>query len=215
MTMAAPARSPITTPPARIAHLALAVTAVVAILANLHRTLDDPDGASVANFFSFFTIQSNLFAAAVWLWVAARPVPTDRQDRMRGAATLFMAITGIIYAVLLSGEPSTTPAWINDIEHRFVPVAILVDWIVVAPHRPVRWASALWWLLYPLAYFAYSLVRGAIVDWYPYPFMSPDVHPYGTVFLTAAVLAVLMGLLAGLIAWLGSARSPGRDTGAV
>ncbi|MDQ8046540.1 MAG: Pr6Pr family membrane protein [Solirubrobacteraceae bacterium] len=211
--MSSTARSRIATPPARLVHVLLAVAGIVAIGWNLHDTLDRPDG-DVVNFFSFFTIQSNLFAAAVWLWVAARPSPSPLQDRLRGAATLFLLITGIIYAVLLSGETSDTAAWINDIEHRILPVAILVDWLVVAPASPVRAVSALWWLLYPLAFFAYSLVRGAIVDWYPYPFMSPLVHPYGTVVLTAAILAVLMGLLAALVAALGSLRSPGRTAAA-
>lgn len=205
--MAALSRPLITTPAVRVVHLALGLLGFVTVGWNLRNTLQDPD-ASIVNFFSFFTIESNLFAAAIWVWVAAKPRPTVLQDRLRGAATLYMAITGIIYAVLLSGGKSDTQAWINDVEHRVLPVAIALDWMIVVPHRKVRPTTALPWLLVPLAFFAYSLIRGAFVDWYPYPFMSPEVHPYGTVFITAGVLAVLMGLLAMAIAWLGSLRTP-------
>jgi hypothetical protein len=34
-----------------------------------------------------------------------------------------------------------------------------------------RWS--LIWLAYPVLYLVYSLVRGAFVDWYPYPFINP------------------------------------------
>jgi hypothetical protein len=47
------------------------------------------------------------------------------------------------------------------------------------------------WLAFPLAYFAYSLIRGAAVGWYPYPFIDPrQSGGYGRVAVFAVVLAV-------------------------
>jgi len=46
------------------------------------------------------------------------------------------------------------------------------------------------WLLYPLAYLVYTLIRGAQVDWYPYPFLDVSRHGYGGVLLNCAVMLV-------------------------
>ncbi len=43
---------------------------------------------------------------------------------------------------------------------------------------------ALIWLVYPLLFAVYSLIRGPIVGWYPYPFLDPaHVGGYGVVAL--------------------------------
>ena len=52
-------------------------------------------------------------------------------------------------------------------------------------------------LVYPIAWVVYSLVRGAIVDWYPYPFLDVETLGYAEVLLTCAVLAVAMVALSG------------------
>ena len=73
--------------------------------------------------------------------------------------------------------------------------------------------AALDWLIVPLAYFAYSLLRGAAVHWYPYPFLNP-MHPggYGRVVIYAVVLAVFMGLLALAINAITRWRAPQEQT---
>jgi hypothetical protein len=42
-------------------------------------------------------------------------------------------------------------------------------WIVFSPWARRSYQAALDWLVVPLAYFAYSLLRGAALHWYPYP----------------------------------------------
>ena len=39
------------------------------------------------------------------------------------------------------------------------------------------------------------------MDWYPYPFLDVDRHGYDGVALNAVVMAVGMGALACLLAW--------------
>jgi hypothetical protein len=109
-----------------------------------------------------------------------------------------MVITGIVYAVLLANaEVGLTTAWINDTLHRVIPLAMLADWAAFAPWARASYRAALGWLVVPLAYFAYSLLRGAVVHWYPYPFLNPThAGGYGRVAGYAVVLAVFMGLLA-------------------
>jgi len=181
-----------------------AVLALVAIATQLSRQWDN--GASIANFFSFFTIQGNLFAIAVLLWGAsgdqARRNPAT-VDLIRGAAALYLSIIGVVYGVLLSGyqeEMQTTIPWVDTVLHRVIPVVMVVDWLIVPPTTRIAVRRALVWLAYPLLYAVYSLVRGPIVDWYPYPFLDPDeAGGYAGVALYCVGIAAVSALFMWLV----------------
>jgi hypothetical protein len=152
-----------------------------------------------ANFFSFFTIESNIFGAVILLLSAV--VPGKKLAYWRGAATLHMAITGVIYAILLSGADVQTPIpWVNAVLHYAFPVALLLDWLIDRPPRRISWKSSLVWLAYPLIYTIYSLVRGHFTAWYPYPFLNVTQHGYMQVLITSLAITGPVVLLAFLVA---------------
>jgi len=154
------------------------------------------DRLEPANHLSYFTILSNFFAAVVALLGVFNPVSAQ----LRGAATLYMAVTGIIYALLLRDNDVATPAYANWAMHVAAPILVVVDWLL-APERTKRWWT---WLAFPAAYLVYSLVRGPIVDWYPYPFLDPRRHGYGSVALGSLFVAVTFVVLAFAISWIGT-----------
>ena len=132
----------------------------------------------MVNFFSFFTIQSNIIGA-VAVTIAALAGPAARGSvwlsQLRGAATLYMGVTGMIFSLLLSGADVQTPIpWVNSVLHYIFPLFIVIDWLVDRSVRPLALRQGLVFLVYPVAYLAYSLIRGPIVDWYPYPFLDPQ-----------------------------------------
>ncbi|HTE21734.1 MAG TPA: Pr6Pr family membrane protein [Candidatus Limnocylindria bacterium] len=158
-----------------------------------------------ANFFSYFTIESNLFAACVLMLgglMLARGQKTSGLGMLRGAATLYMVVTGLVFTLLLSGIEGaefTAVPWDNIVLHYMMPVVVFADWLVDPPKSRIAFKKALVWLAFPLAYFAYSLVRGHFTDWYPYPFMNPSEKGYisvaGTGILIAAAGVGLVWLL--------------------
>jgi len=79
---------------ARLAFVGLAIVAIVAQLLDLAiRGVLNP-----VNFFSYFTIQSNLIAIAA-LALPALAVLTGRStrfDMLRGAAVVYMTVTGVV-----------------------------------------------------------------------------------------------------------------------
>lgn len=181
-------------------------------LASLHGR-----GAGSGNFFSFFTIQSNVLAA-VALAAAAVVPPAGRGvlfDALRSAATLYIAITGVVFALLLSGlqeELQTTIPWVDAIVHQLVPVALVLDWLIDPPRHRLGWAVGLAWLVYPATWFAYTLVRGAAVDWYPYPFVDVERLGYDGVAWRAAILLLAFAVAALAVVGIGRlrrARVPG------
>jgi hypothetical protein len=139
----------------RIARLACAGLGIAAIVSAVTATI-----GSLGNFFSYFTIESNMLAIVVL--IVGGPLGPQSRDwaYLRGAATLFMVITGIVYAVLLThAEVGLTAAWVNHTLHRVIPLVMLADWIFFPPWSRGSLLAALGWLIGPLAYFAYSLAR--------------------------------------------------------
>lgn len=152
------------------------------------------------NSFSFFTIQCNLFAAVVLLWGALRSPaqpPTPTRDLVRGAAVLYLSVTGVVYGLLLSdlgAELQITLPWADRILHKIMPLVMVCDWLIAPPLTPIPLRRALVWLLYPLVYCLCSLIRGPLVGWYPYPFFNPArFGGYGGVAL--ACVAIALGAL--------------------
>jgi hypothetical protein len=166
-------------------------------------------GVSDADYFSYFTVLSNLFASAMLLYGALRPVRerSGTIELFRGAAVVYILTTGIVYLLLLSGHAPAYP-WVNAILHYLMPVAVTLDWLLDPPHvrlDPAR--TVVLWMAFPLLYIIYTLARGAIVSWYPYFFVNP--HRSGGYLLVAGdCLAVGIGIIV-LIAtttWAGNHR---------
>jgi hypothetical protein len=186
----------------RLAQVGLALLILTAIATQFRAGFTQLPDFQPVNFLSFFTIQSNLVAAVVLLF--------GRTDALRGAATLYLSITGIVYAVLLSGLERTlqTPIpWVNFVLHRLSPVALVIGWLVEPPRRRLRSRTALLWLVYPGLYLAYALLRGAQVGWYPYPFLDPRRSGAGSVAAVCAVIAVGASVWAWVILWVGNRRA--------
>lgn len=187
----------------------IAFTVIVQLVEALTRAIP----ASAGNFFSYFTIQANILVAVVFAVAAViqlrQPAEPRWLDRLRGAATVYISITGVVYALLLSNIDVNTPLpWANVVLHYVVPIVTVVDWLLDLPERTIPFRSALVWLAYPLAYLVYSLIRGPIADWYPYPFLDPGPHGYGYVAVMSVCVAIAAAVFVALVA--GATRLPGR-----
>jgi hypothetical protein len=191
----------------RIYRAAGALAILVAIGYQLGHGLGERSW-STTNYFSYFTILSNLFAAGILLAGALRgPGPQSRTfDLLRGAAAMYMLTTGIVFAVLLSGQKVSTP-WVNAIVHQIMPLVVVLDWAIDPPRTRLALRSTLLWLSFPLVYIAYTLIRGAVVDWYPYFFVNPN-HSGGYLAVAGGCLAIGVGMigLILLITWAGNRR---------
>jgi hypothetical protein len=193
-----------------LARLAFASTAIAAMAYQFARSAET--GFLQANFFSFFTIQSNILAVvALFLLVV---VPQERRtplfDGARTAAVLYMAITGVVFALLLAGlqeDVQTSASWVDFVVHKLMPVVLVADWLVDSPRHRLPWWTVLAWLAYPLAWFAYTLARGADVDWYPYPFVDVSEHGYGGVLGRAVVLAACFAAGGAALLWATNRRA--------
>jgi hypothetical protein len=189
----------------RILLAALVLTAIVTqITDQLLNNAFDPAG-----YFGYFTIQSGLMNVVVLavggvlaLRLAAEP---ELLARVRMSTLSYAVITGVVYNLLLRNLPPDGSfvgiSWPNEVLHVWAPALILLDWLV-APGRPaLAWKQIGFALIYPLAWLAYALLRGAFTDWWTYPFLNPG-EPGGwpSVLMYIVVIAVvIVGISAAAI----------------
>jgi hypothetical protein len=189
----------------RLVRAAMAAAIVIALTYQLVRSLQHTS-LSVVSFFSYFTVLSNVAAAVVLASLAVRPdLSSDtRFVPVRGAVTLYMTITFLVYTLLLapaSADVGLTAKWVDLVVHFVGPIVVLLDWLVDPPRQSLPLPVVGTWLIFPAAYFAYSLIRGPIVDWYPYPFLDPGQHGYAVILLYAVVILVVFVLVGLALRW--------------
>ena len=176
-------------------------------------------------FLFFFTNQSNIFVD-VYLILYAFGLFGNRalyrfthNETLRCAVTLNILVTGIIYCgVLLPFQSASFPMekgiWFSNVvniwAHMVVPFCFTAFWFFPLDFKPLKKVkTALLCLIYPLGYFAFSVIRGAFAHFYPYPFLNSRQlwtvlfkdKPYDAVtgvLLLAAVIVALSGIFFGL-----------------
>jgi hypothetical protein len=197
---AAPTRTPTLT---RLLHGLLALAATAGVLLELGRALADGPGDAgtmterLVRLFSYFTIQSNILVAVASGLIAAQPLRTGRvRAVLHLDALLCIGVTGVVYhAVLADAAAVLTPSgWLaNLLLHTVAPVGTWLVWLLVGPRPRFGGSTVAWAVAYPLAWIAYTLVRGSVVGWYPYPFL--DVGAIGLATAARNTAGVAIGFL--------------------
>lgn len=162
-----------------------------------------PLGSTVV-FFSYFTILTNVLVA---LAMAAPAVaPNSRLGRwtttegIRAAIAMYATVVGVIYHVFLHATWSPQGlAWVANIAlHYVMPVAMVLDWLLLVPKGQLRWIDAPKWLAFPLIYGLWTMIHGALIGWYPYWFIDIGALGWGTALRNFAALLMLF-LILGLV----------------
>ncbi|MFF8943571.1 Pr6Pr family membrane protein [Streptomyces sp. NPDC014864] len=174
-------------------------------------------GPGPAEFWIYFTVQSNLFLSVFFAALVVRPLRgTDTEGAflasVKGAVTLYIVITGTVFNLLLANPASpfyqqqkeSHYTWDSVLLHVVTPLMALLDWLFFGPRGALRPRHAALWLAYPLAYLVFALVRGIVVTSgtrYPYPFLDVAGSGYGQVSVNCLLLASAFYLLGlGLVA---------------
>lgn len=148
-------------------------------------------------YFAFFTILTNLLAAAA-LTAAVRRRST-RALTSPGTVTGIAAsivLVGIAYNLLLRNtwNPQGLQLLVDVLLHDIDPLLFLGWWWLAASTQALRYMDIVGWAGYPIAYFIYAMVRGAVDGFYPYPFI--DLPTLGAAQVVVNALAILIAFVA-------------------
>ncbi len=157
-------------------------------------------------YFAYFTIISALLTASVLTLSSIQLFRGIAETKFislsRLTMTVSMVIVGVIYnALLRGGDPDPRdvgynwPVLPNEILHTYVPILILVEWLLTRTTIALKVNQAFWVLLYPLAWLTFSISRGLIQGWWPYWFIDPQ-YGIGTQATWIAVIAIMFSVLA-------------------
>lgn len=169
------------------------------------------------NFFSYFTILSNILVALIATATALAPRSAIGRILMRpgvaGAAMLYISITGLIYFLVLRHlwQPEGLQFWVDAIEHYAVPILFFAFWLFAVIKGRLTFDVVPKVLAFPLLFAAYTLIRGPFANWYPYPFIDAGELGYGQVaaniFFLVAAFAALAFVLVGVDRMIGRLRN--------
>ncbi|GGZ13657.1 Pr6Pr family membrane protein [Streptomyces poonensis] len=215
-----PARAvlPLTRRPAAAAFRALVALAAAAGVGT-ELLLGNPLQAA-----SHWSVQCGALVAAVFAcsasraWTARHPV----SPLLTGGTLLYALVAGMVQHLLLTrgvGAFALTGAnaalgtddmaalaggWqamTGPLLHTVIPLAVAADWLLLTRPGVLRPSHAMKWLLFPLAYLAFTLVRGSLLadgspTQYLYPFLDADTYGYRSVLPNALLLGLAIYTLA-------------------
>lgn len=182
-----------------ILRLAAAATLAVAIGYQIvEKTLNND--MVPEEYFTYFTIITTILAVAVTavggVMALRLPVDTVRYTVARMSILTYAVVTTVVYNVLLRSIPDegfVVSPWPGEIMHVWIPIVLVLDWLV-SPGRPaLRWTGLRIVVIFPLAWLALTLLRGAVTGWYPYPFLEPAT---GWVSVTTYIVGIAAFIVA-------------------
>ncbi|WP_285421933.1 Pr6Pr family membrane protein [Pseudomonas sp. efr-133-TYG-23] len=151
------------------------------------------------NFFSFFTVLTNTLAAVVLSYaLVKRPSAAQRfflAPAVSSGIAVSIVVVGVAYNLLLRHlwQPEGFQFIADELLHDVMPVLFALYWWRCVPKGQLRLTHIGLWVIYPLVYFGYALLRGDLLGQYQYPFIDVSTLGYPQVFVNAG------GILAGFV----------------
>jgi hypothetical protein len=187
----------------------LAIVAAMVIVGEI--VLTARDGQSFPNFFSTFSMQSEILVLVLAVWLARYPLSTGMAIQvLRLGVLVGITVSGSVYGYLLAPHDHLSPAWMffESTLHYVSPVITILGFLFLLPRAALA-PKHLLFILWPLTWLAYTLVRAEVsspgyvredgtLSKYPYDFLDVDVHGWHHIIINIVALTVLFLVLASI-----------------
>lgn len=191
-------------------RLGIAIVCLIALVERYFWALGF--GAFTAtNYFGYLTIHSNIAFTAVTFVAAALGLrrATDPQwlTTLRAIVLTATVTSGLVFAIIMyvafSSGTGMDVDWSDDILHFALPPIAVAEWVLTKNRGRVQWRAIPIVLGYVAVYGVFTLIRGAVVQWYPYFFLDPKqvsnlAEEVGLCGVALAFFAVVASALIGL-----------------
>ncbi|MBN9551234.1 MAG: Pr6Pr family membrane protein [Alphaproteobacteria bacterium] len=152
---------------------------------------------SIVFYLSFFTILTNIAAALVhasllspsgYAWFPAFAGP-----RLRAGVAVSISLVFIVYATVLARlwQPQGLFLLCDILLHYVTPALFVLWWLIAGADGSTRWRDISRWIVYPLTYLAYVLLRAPMAGEVPYPFLNVEKNGAASVAVSALATTAL------------------------
>lgn len=163
-------------------------------------------------YFAYFTIQSSLVAAVVLTVSTLRELKgladTKPLNLARLSVSTYAIVVAIVYNALLRGTPVLPgdpdygynwPVAPNEILHVWAPIFIVLDLALTRMTTKLKFKQIFWVLAFPMAWLAFTIIRGLVTNWWAYWFLNPNEDAGITGVVTYIVVIIVFGLASAAI----------------
>lgn len=164
-------------------------------------------------FFSYFTIDSNLLVAlcstSILFFQSTSVGRFFSKPQVITAISVYIIVVALIYNVILRFL-WVFQGWsmiLNELLHVVVPLLFLVYWIYFVPKQQLQWKNIWLWLIYPLIYTIFVLIRGSYSGFYPYPFLNVTKFGIEKVLVNCIIITLLFAFLSALFVAIGKRKT--------
>lgn len=170
-------------------------------------------GETVIRYFSFFTILTNLLVAICCTLLLL--IPSSPGGRFFSRATtltaiaVYISVVSIIYNIILRflWKPEGLQLIVDELLHTIIPIVFVAMWFIFTNKATLKWQNIFSWLLYPLIYIVYILMRGTSSGFYPYPFINVTELGYGRVLINSVGMLFVFLFLSFLFVGIAKLRT--------
>ncbi|TGK04056.1 hypothetical protein EHO59_10855 [Leptospira semungkisensis] len=170
-----------------------------------------PGWDSFFNQFVFFTTQSNIILGITTLLLALQIKRNSEWFHIwRLVGLIDITITAIVFNFVLATGPSRggIAELASTFEHMINPILAIVGWFVFGPSGSVTIRRMIIAAMIPILYAGFTLIRGAIMQWYPYNILDVTNLGYSGVSIYIVAIFILFLIIAFVLflfdRWLGS-----------
>lgn len=185
----------------RVLHAVVAACAAAGVAIEVSRALAAGDAERLVRLFSYFTIWTNLLVAGVSGLLAARPRHDGPVFRaLRLDSLLCVVVTALTVQLVLTEYVPPDPAGrVADVlTHTVTPAATVLVWALVGPRPRITWRTCAGALVLPVVWNVWTFAHGAVIGWYPYPFLDAGRLGLPGALLGAATV-VALGTALGVV----------------
>ncbi|HHY49302.1 MAG TPA: Pr6Pr family membrane protein [Alphaproteobacteria bacterium] len=150
-------------------------------------------------FFTYFTILTNLMLVLIylsvlvgWRWLGWWRSPVTRA-MMAAAIALVLGFYHVVLSKLWAPQGAFLLA--DTVLHYVTPALYILWWLLFQPKGSLRWGDIGWMLVPPAIWLAWTMLRGAVVNEYPYPILEAHRLGYGAVALNILVVLAILVVL--------------------
>jgi hypothetical protein len=158
--------------------------------------------------YAYFTIQSNILVAVVYLTLVIKKDKSSLLLIIKNQATLAIILTGLVYNLMLRpylDGIDYNPNSLSDLlVHTITPILVLTDFIVFTKNGLMTIFEPLYYLIFPLIYWIFTIVYialggnfnfGTEESNYPYFFLNFEKFGIGYFFLVLVFIIIIGYLL--------------------